>query len=158
MISPLDSIIVVSSLLILLGHTACLDNAYVDCKSLQFSLLSVRLIYLNLKLDMALMLSVISYVLAALGAPSHKMPKGPDCLCYATGTNNDKIRDNTIMNVYHPFSHHFSPSPCEISYSAERSARNDVISCNQKRGCPLLSHFLIVASLCIVFTCKKMAT
>ena len=31
-----------------------------------------------------LMLSVISYALAALGAPSHKMPEVPDCLRYTT--------------------------------------------------------------------------
>ena len=45
MISPLDSIIFLSPLLIRLRLTAGLDNAYVD--------LSVQLIYLNLKLDMA---------------------------------------------------------------------------------------------------------
>ena len=41
-----------------------------------------------------------------------------------------------LWMAYHTFSRYFSPSPCEISYSIKKSARNGVISWKQKRDWP----------------------
>ena len=44
------------------------------------------------------------------------------------GVINDKIQDNTVMNGVSYFSHYFSLSLCEITYSVKRSEQNDIIS------------------------------
>ena len=72
------------------------------------------------------------------------------------GTIDDEIQDNAVMKGVSYFSQCFSPSPCEITSGGKRSMRNDVISRNHKQSNLLFSRLLIIASLFIVFTCKKM--